>query len=127
MGRSLPGLSYPRSAELGSFPHGYRALLPPRVLSGLGASDQGLLVRHPRYASAMVGMIGSALLTNHSGVYVVVALILPGLYLITVLEERELLVGFGDEYRNYQEEVPRFIPRLTSQSDRVVPSAGLRA
>ena len=61
----------------------------------------------------MVGMIGSALLTNHSGVYVVVALILSGLYLITVLEERELLVRFGDEHRHYQEEVPRLIPRLT--------------
>ena len=36
-------------------------------------------------------MIGLALLTNYSGVYVVVALTLPGLYLITVLEERELL------------------------------------
>ena len=71
-------------------------------------------VRHPRYASTMVGMIGFALLTNYSGVYVVVALTLPGLYLITVLEERELLVRFGEEYRHYQEEVPRFIPRLTS-------------
>ena len=81
---------------------------------------------YPRYASAMVGMIGSAVLTNHSGVYVVVALILSGLYLITVLEERELLVRFGDEYRHYREEVPRLTPRLTSQSDRGVPSAGLR-
>ena len=84
-------------------------------------------MRYPRYVSAIVGMIGFALLTNHSGVYVVVALILSGLYLITVLEERELLVRFGDEYRHYQEEVPRLTPRLSSQSDRGVPSAGLRA
>ena len=71
-------------------------------------------VRHPRYVSTMVGMVGFALLTNYSGVYVVVALTLPGLYLITILEERELLVRFGEEYRRYQEEVPRLIPRLTS-------------
>ena len=45
---------------------------------------------------------------------VVIALTLPGLYLITVLEERELLVRFGDEYRQYQDQVPRFLPRLTS-------------
>ena len=71
-------------------------------------------VRHPRYVSTMVGMIGFALLTNYSGVYVVVALTLPGLYLITVVEERELLIRFGEEYRHYQEELPRLIPRLTS-------------
>jgi protein-S-isoprenylcysteine O-methyltransferase Ste14 len=71
-------------------------------------------VRHPRYVSTMVGMIGFALFTNYSGAYVVVALTLPGLYLITILEERELLVRFGEEYRHYQEEVPRLIPRLTS-------------
>ena len=69
-------------------------------------------VRHPRYVSTMVGMIGFALLTNYSGVYVVVALTLPGLYLITVVEERELLIRFGEEYRHYQEELPRLIPRL---------------
>ena len=71
-------------------------------------------VRHPRYVSTMVGMIGFALFTSYSGVYVVVALTLPGFYLITILEERELLVRFGEEYRHYQEEVPRLIPRLTA-------------
>ena len=106
---------------------GWTELAPNRMESKL--LQEGICGRmcYPRYASAMVGMIGSALLMNHSVVYVVVALILSGLYLITVPEERGLLVRFGDEYRHYQEEVPRLTPRLSSQSDRGVPSAGLRA
>ena len=66
-------------------------LAPDRMESKLLKEGIYGRVRHPRYASRMMGMIGFALLTNYSGVYVVVALTLPGLYLITVLEERELL------------------------------------
>jgi protein-S-isoprenylcysteine O-methyltransferase Ste14 len=69
-------------------------------------------VRHPRYASALLGMTGCAMLANYTGVYVLIALALPAIYLITVLEERELLARFGDEYRRYRERVPRFLPRL---------------
>ena len=93
---------------------GWQELAPNGMESKLLKEGIYGRVRHPRYVSTMVGMVGFALLTNYSGVYVVVALTLPGLYLITILEERELLVRFGEEYRRYQEEVPRLIPRLTS-------------
>lgn len=71
-------------------------------------------MRHPRYVSVFIGMIGFALLTNYSGTYVIAALVFPGLYGIAVLEERELLERFGEEYRRYGNEVPRFLPRRVS-------------
>jgi len=34
-----------------------------------------------------------------------------GIYAVALLEERELLARFGDEYRTYCRRVPRFIPK----------------
>ncbi len=67
-------------------------------------------VRHPRYVAILLGMIAVALFCNYLGLYVVVALTVPGLYAIAVLEEHELLDRFGDRYRDYMRRVPRFIP-----------------
>lgn len=69
-------------------------------------------VRHPRYVAIIIGTLGWALFVNYVGVYVLAILTVPGLYLVTVLEERELLERFGDEYARYCERVPRFVPRL---------------
>ncbi|MDP8980140.1 MAG: isoprenylcysteine carboxylmethyltransferase family protein [Acidobacteriota bacterium] len=69
-------------------------------------------VRHPRYASAGLGLIGNVLLINYLGLYIVfLLLIVLGIGLLA-LEERELVDRFGEAYRQYQREVPRFIPRL---------------
>jgi protein-S-isoprenylcysteine O-methyltransferase Ste14 len=69
------------------------------------------VVRHPRYLSAGVGVIANALFINYAGLYILILLlVLPG-YVMTVFEERELIDRFGGEYRKYQREVPRFIPR----------------
>lgn len=69
-------------------------------------------VRHPRYVAIIIGSLGWALFVNYVGVYVVAILTVPSLYLVAVLEERELLERFGDEYARYRERVPRFVPRL---------------
>ena len=44
------------------------------------------------------------------------AVLLTG-YIVTALifEERDLVTTFGDEYRQYQERVPRLIPRFWSR------------
>ena len=69
-------------------------------------------LRHPRYASAGLGMIGNVLLINYLGLYILFLLVIPlGLWLLA-LEERELVDRFGDAYRQYQREVPQLIPRL---------------
>ena len=68
------------------------------------------VVRHPRYLSAGSGVIANALLINYAGLYTLLILLIPMGYLLIVWEERELIERFGEEYRKYQEEVPRLIP-----------------
>ena len=74
------------------------------------------VVRHPVYLTAAVAGIAFALVVNYLGVYILFVSAFPLLYLITVLEEHELIDRFGEEYRRYQREVPRLIPRLQKTS-----------
>lgn len=69
------------------------------------------LVRHPRYLSAGFGIIANALFINYVGTYILILLLAPLGYMMIVFEERELIDRFGEEYRKYQREVPRFILR----------------
>jgi protein-S-isoprenylcysteine O-methyltransferase Ste14 len=85
-------------------------------LSGVGSSKlrrDGAygVIRHPRYASAGLGVIGTMILTNYTGIYLLAALLIPLGCLLIALEERELIARFGEDYRAYQREVPGFIPR----------------
>ena len=68
-------------------------------------------VRHPRYLGASLGLTAIALFANHLGTYLLLAVFLPEIYVVSVLEERELVARFGDAYRDYQRRVPRFLPR----------------
>ena len=68
-------------------------------------------VRHPRYLSAGLALVGEALFINYVGIYILLLLLVPVGYITMVLEERELVDRFGEDYRQYQREVPRFIPR----------------
>jgi protein-S-isoprenylcysteine O-methyltransferase Ste14 len=69
------------------------------------------VVRHPRYLSAGIGLLANALVINYARLYVMMLLLVPVGYLMVLLEERELMERFGEEYRKYQREVPRLIPR----------------
>jgi len=57
------------------------------------------LVRHPRYLSAGIGMIASALIVNYLSVYLLLIAVVPPGFLMLFLEEKELLSRFGDAYR----------------------------
>jgi methanethiol S-methyltransferase len=70
------------------------------------------VVRHPRYLSAGLAVIAVALFVDYMGVYLLIFLLFPLGYPMLVLEERELIDRFGEEYRQYQQEVPRILPRL---------------
>jgi protein-S-isoprenylcysteine O-methyltransferase Ste14 len=70
------------------------------------------MVRHPRYLSAGIGVIANALVIDYAGLYVMIALLFAAGHVLLVLEERELTERFGEEYRRYQREVPRILPRL---------------
>ena len=70
-------------------------------------------IRHPRYVEAVLGLCGYALIANYLAAYVASGISIPGIYLIVLLEERELRVRFGTEYAAYCRDVPRFVPRLS--------------
>ena len=67
--------------------------------------------RNPRYLNLLVAMLGFALILNYAALYIVLALCVPGLYFIVLLEERELRGRFGEPYEEYCRRVPRFLPR----------------
>jgi protein-S-isoprenylcysteine O-methyltransferase Ste14 len=69
-------------------------------------------MRHPRYVQFLIALFGYALITNYLAVYLVTALWVPGIYLIVLLEEKELRDHFGNIYDAYCRVVPRFLPKL---------------
>jgi protein-S-isoprenylcysteine O-methyltransferase Ste14 len=74
------------------------------------------IIRHPRYVQLFLGLLGSALIANYLVLYLVVALWLPGIYVIVRLEEKELRDRFGLAYDEYSRRVPRFLPRISRRS-----------
>jgi len=94
-----------------------------RILAGVpeiapGKHGTGLLregiygrIRHPRYVEFSLALVGYALFANFEGLYWMTAGVLVLLFLIVLMEERELRERFGQEYVDYSAQVPRFIPR----------------
>ncbi len=73
-------------------------------------------MRHPRYVQLLVVLIGYALIANYLASYLAVALWVSGIYVIVLLEEKELRAHFGDVYVAYCRKVPRFVPKLRRDS-----------
>ncbi len=71
-------------------------------------------IRHPRYVAVWLGTLAFAFFTNYLAVYIIAVATAPALYLVVVLEERELRDRFGEDYVRYCERVPRFFPTLSS-------------
>ena len=92
---------------------GLPELSPPEIRKGklLREGIYGV-VRHPRYLSALLSLVGIALVSNYVGLYILILLLFPVGHWTMMLEERELVERFGDAYRQYQREVPRLIPRF---------------
>jgi steroid 5-alpha reductase family enzyme len=103
-----------------------RRQLSSRIVTGLPElsprKDQGKLIstgiyariRHPRYMEVMLFTAAYAFFANYVGVYVAAVLSVPAIYLVVVLEERELRDRFGVEYEEYCRRVPRFFPLRAS-------------
>jgi protein-S-isoprenylcysteine O-methyltransferase Ste14 len=69
-------------------------------------------VRNPRYLTLILSVLGWAFFSNYAGMYVLLLVVIVMIYLVVLLEERELKHRFGDEYAAYCERVPRFVPKL---------------
>jgi protein-S-isoprenylcysteine O-methyltransferase Ste14 len=69
-------------------------------------------IRHPRYVEVVLLSLAYALFSNYLGPYVMVLLLFPAIWLVVVIEERELRERFGEEYDQYCLRVPRFFPRF---------------
>jgi protein-S-isoprenylcysteine O-methyltransferase Ste14 len=69
-------------------------------------------LRHPRYVQLLIALLGYALIANYLASYLVTVLWFAGIYVIVVLEERELRAHFGAAYDDYCRKTPRFLPRL---------------
>ena len=70
-------------------------------------------VRHPRYIEIFLATLGYALFANYLGTYLLTAAAVPVIFLIVLLEERELRERFGESYEQYCKDVPRFFPKLS--------------
>jgi protein-S-isoprenylcysteine O-methyltransferase Ste14 len=68
-------------------------------------------IRHPRYVEFSLALVAYALFANFEGLYRMTAATLVLLFVIVLIEERELRERFGQEYVEYSAQVPRFIPR----------------
>jgi protein-S-isoprenylcysteine O-methyltransferase Ste14 len=92
---------------LAGIPELSRRAEPGKLLNqGIYAS-----IRHPRYVELVLAMLGYALIANYLGSYFLFILFVPAIYLIVLMEERELRERFGAEYEEYCRRIPRFIPR----------------
>lgn len=80
---------------------------------GIGLLREGIYgrVRHPRYVEFSLALVAWALFSNYVGLYLMTAVTLVLLYIIVLMEEKELRERYGQEYVDYSARVPRFIPR----------------
>jgi protein-S-isoprenylcysteine O-methyltransferase Ste14 len=92
---------------------GLAELAPDRRRDRLITTGIYATIRHPRYLQLYLSFLGCAFIANYLALYLVVALWLPGIYVIVLLEEKELRDRFGPAYEEYCRRVPRFIPRFT--------------
>jgi protein-S-isoprenylcysteine O-methyltransferase Ste14 len=71
-------------------------------------------VRNPMISGVLFVLLGESLLTASLPLfYVFLAAVIINAIYIPLSEEPGLVKRFGDEYRTYKRNVPRWIPRLT--------------
>ena len=95
---------------------GFPEIAPDRFPRELITEGIYARMRHPRYAQLLMALIGYALIANYLASYLAVALWLFGIYVIVLLEEKELGKHFGSAYDEYCRQVPRFLPKLRRDS-----------
>jgi protein-S-isoprenylcysteine O-methyltransferase Ste14 len=92
---------------------GRGALIPTVPTEHLVVSGLYRFVRNPMYVGVALVLAGEALLFWSRNVAMELACVAVAVHLfVSLYEEPKLTRTFGDEYRNYQRHVRRWIPRL---------------
>lgn len=88
--------------------------LPEISKSGGKLITEGIYsrIRHPRYVEVGFGVAATALFCNYLIGYVLFFLYIPFIYIVVLIEEKELKERFGKDYEEYCGKVPRFIPKI---------------
>jgi len=75
-------------------------------------------VRNPMLTSVFIMQVGEALLFNSWAIFIfLVVFIGANMIYFPLVEEEKLETRFGDAYREYRQNVPRWIPRLQPWSE----------
>ncbi|MDR2745514.1 MAG: isoprenylcysteine carboxylmethyltransferase family protein [Desulfovibrio sp.] len=83
---------------------------PPRRLIVAGPYRH---VRNPMLASVFIMQAAEALLLNSGAIFtLLVIFIIANMLYFPLMEEKSLEKRFGDPYREYKRNVPRWVPRL---------------
>ncbi len=73
------------------------------------------IVRHPMYLSVILLSLGLLLFSLSLAAAGVWILLIGFMHIIARYEERELVAYFGEDYRNYQEEVKMWLPTVSGR------------
>ena len=96
---------------IGLFVQGWRTLHQARQQNRLVTTGLYDLIRHPQYTGLFIGLFGEGVVhwpTIFSvGLFPVIVL---AYVLLARSEEKRVIKQFGDEYRDYQQRVPMFLP-----------------
>lgn len=73
-------------------------------------------IRHPQYVGFVLIMLGFLVQWPTILTLAMFPILLFMYWRLSLSEEREAIAEFGEQYRQYQARVPRFIPRLRGQN-----------
>ncbi len=76
------------------------------------------IVRHPQYFAGILAHIGFSFLLSGMKSLLATPLVIAVVYFISWKEENELSKEFGQEYEDYQTEVPMLIPKVIIRKSR---------
>lgn len=94
----------------------------------LTVSGPYTVVRNPLYIANILLCVGATLVSRIVWLAPITLLWTVGIYSLVVrYEEERLLVKYGEPYRRYLSEVPRWLPRFNSHSDLAFTTPHLRA
>lgn len=97
---------------VGMFIHGWREVYRARKQNRLVTGGLYRFVRHPQYTGLFIALFGEGIVHWPTMFSVgLLPLIVVAYYFLARKEEREMIRHFGDEYREYMNNVPMFIPR----------------